>query len=101
MQFSEQWLRTYANPAIGSEELAHRLTMAGLEVEDNDPVAPPFTGVVVAHVLSVDKHPNADKLTVRYFPASSSSSRRRCAALNHRACCVRRENWACRKITPA
>ena len=64
MQFSEQWLRHYANPAIGSDELAHRLTMSGLEVEESVPVAPPFTGIIVAHVLSVAKHPNADKLTV-------------------------------------
>lgn len=64
MQFSEQWLRAYVNPPIGSEELAERLTMAGLEVEDNEPVAPPFSGIVVAHVMSVAKHPNADKLTV-------------------------------------
>ena len=64
MQFSEQWLRHYANPAVSSEELAHRLTMGGLEVEESVPVAPPFAGVVVAHVVSVTKHPNADKLTV-------------------------------------
>jgi phenylalanyl-tRNA synthetase beta chain len=64
MQFSEQWLRRYANPAIGSEDLAHRLTMSGLEVEESVPVAPPFTGIVVAQVVSVAKHPNADKLTV-------------------------------------
>jgi phenylalanyl-tRNA synthetase beta chain len=36
--------------------------MAGLEVEENEPVAPEFYGVVVAHVLSVEKHPDADKL---------------------------------------
>src|SRR5512137_1011700 len=64
MQFSEQWLRHYANPAIASDELAHRLTMSGLEVEESVPVAPPFSGIVVAHVLSVARHPNADKLTV-------------------------------------
>jgi phenylalanyl-tRNA synthetase beta chain len=64
MQFSEQWLRAYVNPPIGSDELAARLTMAGLEVEGNEAVAPPFTGVVVAHVKHVSKHPNADKLTV-------------------------------------
>ena len=64
MQFSEQWLRQYSNPAIGSDELAHRLTMSGLEVEESVPVAPPFNGIVVAHVVSVAKHPNADKLTV-------------------------------------
>jgi phenylalanyl-tRNA synthetase beta chain len=64
MQFSEQWLRLYANPPIDGEELAHRLTMSGLEVEESAPVAPPFSGVVVARVESVAKHPNADKLTV-------------------------------------
>jgi phenylalanyl-tRNA synthetase beta chain len=64
MQFSEQWLRRYADPAIDSDELAHRLTMGGLEVEESVPVAPPFTGIVVARVESVAKHPNADKLTV-------------------------------------
>lgn len=64
MQFSEQWLRAYVNPPLNSDELAARLTMSGLEVEDCDPIAPPFSGVVVAHVKSVAKHPNADKLTV-------------------------------------
>ena len=34
MQFSEDWLRQYVNPALGTDELAHALTMAGLEVED-------------------------------------------------------------------
>ena len=64
MQFSELWLRTLVNPSLGSEELAHLLTMSGVEVEACDPVAPPFSGVVVARVLSVEKHPNADRLTV-------------------------------------
>src|SRR5829696_3831085 len=64
MQFSEQWLRSYSNPRVSSDELAERLTMAGLEVESNEPVAPPFTGVVVGHLTQVERHPNADKLTV-------------------------------------
>lgn len=62
MQFSESWLRTLCNPALNSDELCHLLTMAGLEVEESDPVAPPFTGVVVARIVSFEKHPNADKL---------------------------------------
>ena len=62
MQFSEQWLRKLVNPPLASGELAHLLTMAGLEVEEMRPAAPPFSGVVVAQVLSVDKHPDADKL---------------------------------------
>ncbi len=64
MQFSEQWLRSYADPPLSSEQLAERLTMAGLEVESNEPAAPPFSGVVVGQIKRVDKHPNADRLTV-------------------------------------
>jgi phenylalanyl-tRNA synthetase beta chain len=62
MQFPESWLRSFVDPPLTSGELAHLLTMAGLEVEALEPVAPPMSGVVVAEVLAVDKHPNADKL---------------------------------------
>lgn len=62
MQFSEQWLRSLVNPPLNSEELAHLLTMAGLEVEEMRAAAPAFAGVVVAQVISVEKHPDADKL---------------------------------------
>lgn len=64
MKFSENWLRSYVNPSHSSEELAHVLTMAGLEVESIDPVAALFDNVVVAEVLSVEKHPAADKLKI-------------------------------------
>ena len=64
MQFPESWLREFCNPAIDSAALAELLTMAGMEVEDARPVAPPFTGVVVGEVLSVERHPNADRLSV-------------------------------------
>ena len=64
MQFPESWLRSLTNPAISTDELAHQLTMAGLEVEETAPVAPAFSGVVVAQVLAVEPHPNADKLRV-------------------------------------
>ncbi|MDE2117181.1 MAG: phenylalanine--tRNA ligase subunit beta [Betaproteobacteria bacterium] len=64
MQFSESWLRKFVNPSISSEELAHLLTMAGLEVEEMSAVAPPFDKVVVAQVLTKDKHPDADRLSV-------------------------------------
>ncbi|WP_150429992.1 phenylalanine--tRNA ligase subunit beta [Dechloromonas sp. CZR5] len=64
MKFSESWLRTLVNPKLTSEELSHLLTMAGLEVEELDPVAPAFDSVVVAHVLEVVKHPDADRLNV-------------------------------------
>jgi phenylalanyl-tRNA synthetase beta chain len=64
VKFSEHWLRTLADPPIGGDELADALTMAGIEVEGRAPVAPPFSGVVVGKVLAVDRHPNADRLTV-------------------------------------
>ena len=64
MQFSESWLRTLVNPSLSSEELSHLLTMAGLEVEEMTPVAPAFDKVIVAQVLSKEKHPDADRLNV-------------------------------------
>ena len=64
MQFSENWLRTMVDPKMTSDELAHLLTMSGLEVEEVEAVAPPFSHVVVAQVLEVAKHPNADRLNV-------------------------------------
>ena len=64
MQFSESWLRTFCNPAMGTAELAETLTMAGLEVEELQPVAPPFTHIVVGEIKEAEQHPNADRLRV-------------------------------------
>lgn len=64
MKFPESWLRSFCDPDWSSDELAERLTMAGLEVEQIDTVAPPFSQVVVAEVRAVAPHPSADKLTV-------------------------------------
>ena len=64
MQFPESWLRALVNPAITTDELAHRLTMAGLEVEETTTAAPPFSGVVVARIVAIAPHPDADKLRV-------------------------------------
>lgn len=64
MQFPESWLRKFCNPNISTSQLADILTMAGLEVESLTPVAPFFTGVVVAEILTVTQHPNADRLRV-------------------------------------
>lgn len=64
MKISEQWLRQWVNPAISSEQLAEQLTMAGLEIDDRYAVARAFTGVVVGEVISVEQHPDADKLRV-------------------------------------
>ena len=64
MQFPESWLREFCNPPINTTELADLLTMAGLEVEDLAPAAPPFTQVVVGQIVEAEQHPNADRLRV-------------------------------------
>ncbi len=64
MKISEQWLRQWVNPNNSSEQLAEQLTMAGLEIDDRFAVARAFSGVVVGEVISVEQHPDADKLRV-------------------------------------
>lgn len=64
MKFSESWLRSFVNPTVSGGEFSHLLTMAGLEVEEEESVAPSFDNVVVAHVLEVNKHPDADRLNI-------------------------------------
>jgi phenylalanyl-tRNA synthetase beta chain len=73
MQFSENWLRTMVDPNMTSDELSHLLTMSGLEVEEVEAVAPPFTNVVVAKVLELAKHPNADRLNVCQVDAGTGT----------------------------
>jgi phenylalanyl-tRNA synthetase beta chain len=73
MQFSENWLRSMVDPKMNSDELAHLLTMSGLEVEEVEAVAPPFSNVVVAEVKEVAKHPNADRLNVCQVDAGSGT----------------------------
>ena len=64
MQFPESWLREFCNPPLTTEQLAETLTMAGLEVEELQPVAPPFSNVVIGEIKSAEQHPNADRLRV-------------------------------------
>lgn len=64
MQFPESWLREFCNPPLSTAELAETLTMAGLEVEELKPVAPPFSHIVVGEIKDAVQHPNADRLRV-------------------------------------
>lgn len=64
MKISEAWLRKWVNPEISTQELVDQITMAGLEVDAVEPVAGEFSGVVVGEILSVEQHPDADKLRV-------------------------------------
>ncbi len=73
MQFPESWLRTFCNPPLTSQQLADTLTMAGLEVEELRPVAPPFSNVVVGEIKLAEQHPNADRLRVCQVDVGQSS----------------------------
>ncbi|MBF7686770.1 phenylalanine--tRNA ligase subunit beta [Acinetobacter rathckeae] len=64
MKISENWLRTWVNPPVNSDTLADQLTMLGLEIDDVSSVAKPFSGVVIGEVLTVEQHPDADRLRV-------------------------------------
>jgi phenylalanyl-tRNA synthetase beta chain len=64
MKISESWLREWVNPTLTTDELAAQITMAGLEVDAVEPVAEAFNGVIVAEILSIEQHPDADKLRV-------------------------------------
>ena len=73
MQFPESWLREFCNPALSTQQLADLLTMSGMEVEELRSVAPPFTGVVVAEILTAEPHPQADRLRVCSVDAGTAS----------------------------
>ncbi len=84
MKFSEQWLRTWVNPAITTQEMCDQLTMAGLEVDGVEPAAGEFTEVVVARVESLEKHPDADKLNVCQVTDGKETLQIVCGAANVR-----------------
>ena len=86
MQFSESWLRQYVNPSIDSNALGHAMTMAGLEVEEQHSVAPAFTKIVVAQILTAEQHPDADRLRVCKVDAGTGEALQIvCGAPNARA----------------
>lgn len=85
MKFPESWLRSVYDPALDTEALSHVLTMAGLEVEHTERVAPAFSGIVVGEVVSVEPHPNADRLRVCRVNVGSEVLQIVCGAPNVRA----------------
>ena len=84
MQFPESWLREFCNPPIDTQQLADLLTMSGMEVEELRPVAPPFSGVIVAQIVEVVQHPSADRLRVCTVDAGNGLLQVVCGAPNAR-----------------
>jgi len=64
MLFSVNWLKKWVDIDLPVDELASKLTASGLEVDTVEPVAAPFSDVVVAQITACDAHPNADKLKI-------------------------------------
>ncbi|MDC0589789.1 phenylalanine--tRNA ligase subunit beta [Porticoccaceae bacterium] len=85
MKFSESWLRSAVNPSISTEELVAQVTMAGLEVDAVESAAPEMSGVVVGEILSVEQHPDADKLRVCQVAGGGETAQVVCGAPNARA----------------
>ena len=82
MILSENWLREWVNPDLDTAELAHRLTMAGLEVDSVTPLAEGLSGVVVAEIVSAVPHPDADKLRVCQVDTGTETVQIVCGAPN-------------------
>ena len=86
MKLPLSWLKEFVTIDASLDELCRRLTMAGLEVESIDHIAPTFAGVFVAKVLSVERHPNADRLNLCEVDAGAAGQFKVvCGAPNARA----------------
>ena len=86
MKVPYSWLTDWVEVPWAARELGSRLTMAGFELEALEPAAPPFSGVIVAEIVSVQRHPQADKLQVcRVSTGQGEALQIVCGASNARA----------------
>ena len=85
MKVTLNWLKQYVDFNWSPEELTERLTMLGLEVEGVQKISGAFDGVVVAQVITRDKHPNADKLSVCRVNDGTGERQIVCGAQNFKA----------------
>jgi phenylalanyl-tRNA synthetase beta chain len=84
MKISEAWLREWVNPPISTDELIRLITMAGLEVDSCEAASSEFTGIVVGEVLSAERHPDADKLSLCQVSDGTTTFQVVCGASNVR-----------------
>jgi phenylalanyl-tRNA synthetase beta chain len=85
MKLSLNWLKDYVDININPQELSHILTMAGLEVEALEKIGDIHDKIIVAKVLSVRKHPKADRLSLCDVDTGSSTVQVVCGATNMKA----------------
>jgi len=74
MKIAESWMREWVDPDLGTEELAERLTMAGHEVDGISQEGVGLEGVIIAEVTDVEKHPDADRLSVCKVSSGSGTT---------------------------
>src|SRR2546421_3180695 len=84
MKVTLNWLRQYVDFNWSPEELRERLTMLGLEVESMQKLSGEFEGIVVGQILSSEKHPNADKLSVCRVTDGQGERQIVCGAKNYK-----------------
>jgi phenylalanyl-tRNA synthetase beta chain len=85
MKVTLNWLKQYVDFNWSPEEVTERLTMLGLEVEGVAKLGGEFAGIVVAQVITRDKHPNADKLSVCRVNDGQGERQIVCGAQNFKA----------------
>ena len=85
MKVTLNWLKQYVDFNWSPEELTERLTMLGLEVESVEKISGAFAGIVVAQVVTRDKHPNADKLSLCRVNDGTGERQIVCGAQNFQA----------------
>src|SRR6202795_4627676 len=85
MKFTYNWLKQYVDFTWSPEELAEKLTFAGIEVEEVVSLGGKIPEqVVIAQILSSEKHPNADKLSVCRVNDGSGERQIVCGAKNYK-----------------
>jgi len=85
MKLPLSWLKGWVDPGLAPRELGDRMTLAGFELESIVSAAPAFSGVVVAEILSAERHPQADKLQVCRVSIGGAEVQIVCGAANARA----------------
>ncbi len=85
MKVTLNWLKTYVDTTLSPEELSHRLTMAGLEVDAMERLGEGLDSVIVARLAEVRPHPDADRLTLCSVETGSETLQVVCGATNHKS----------------
>ena len=85
MKITYNWLKEYIDTGLSPEELHRKLFTIGIGVETFEPLYTGLNKIVIGQILKVEKHPNADKLTVCEVDTGTEKLVIVCGAKNHKA----------------